>query len=223
MRYRDLEVQVRAGRVTGGADVADARAARDALADPRGHPRQVRVPARVAEPVLDHDQVAVAGSVVAGEDRRAHAGGGDERAVRDREVDPGVPATALARRPEAVPDRARHRPVEAHRGRRAGHVVRARARCAGWRSSRAPPARRRPGRRRAGSARRRIAWPARRRGRCRRVSSLGARAGTAARRRPSPGRPARSRAPRAGAGPVARARAGSGGRRCRRRSGRAAC
>ncbi len=30
----DLEVQVRARGVTGGADVADARAARDALAEP---------------------------------------------------------------------------------------------------------------------------------------------------------------------------------------------
>ena len=110
-----LEVQVGAGRVAGRAHVADPRAARHLLAHVGCDLRQVGVPGRVAEPVLDHHEVAVAAVVPAREDRGAHAGGAHTRAVRDREVDPrvGRPPARGAPKPSPIgPDTGRR---EAHR------------------------------------------------------------------------------------------------------------
>lgn len=111
-----LEVEVRPGRVAGRADVTDPRAAVDHLAggdDDRG---EVRVPAGVAEPVLDDDEVAVAAGVVAGEYHRADAPRTDRRPCRDGEVDAAVEVVAAVDT-EAVAHRTGDRAQEAHRAR----------------------------------------------------------------------------------------------------------
>ena len=72
----------------------------------------MRVPGGEAEPVLDHDEVAVAAGVPAGEDHHAPAGRLHARAAGHGEVDAGVPAAADVA--EAVAHWTPERPEEAH-------------------------------------------------------------------------------------------------------------
>src|SRR5215211_2701971 len=71
------------------------------------------VPRLIAEPVLDHDQVAVAARVPARERDAAHARRADRRAVGRGEVDAVVAAAAWVA--ETVADPAGDRPQEPHR------------------------------------------------------------------------------------------------------------
>ncbi len=75
------------------------------------------IPAGVAEPVLDDDEVAVATAVVAGEDHRADARRADRGPFRDGEVDAGVEVVAAVDA-KAVAHRAGDWAQEAHRARR---------------------------------------------------------------------------------------------------------
>jgi hypothetical protein len=110
----DLEVQVGTGRVAGRSDVADRHPAGDPLTDRGRDSGHVRVPALEAEPVLHHDQVAVAARVEPGEGDDADAASVNGRPLRLGEVEAGVP-TARGDPTEAVADRPRDGTEEAHR------------------------------------------------------------------------------------------------------------
>src|SRR2546421_1238577 len=114
-----LEVEVRPGRESGGADVADRLPAGDRLADRRGDRRHVGVPALEAQAMRDHDEVAVATGVEAREGDDTDTGRVDRCALRLGEVQARVPAPGW-NPAEAVPDGTGHRPEEPDRGARGG-------------------------------------------------------------------------------------------------------
>src|SRR5215217_4543676 len=85
----DLEVEVTAGRLAGGADVPDHLALLDVLTDRDRERRLMAVEGAESTAVVDHRGVAVAAVVPRREDDPG-AGRVDRRAARRAEVDAGV-------------------------------------------------------------------------------------------------------------------------------------
>src|SRR5258705_12965421 len=100
----NFEMKVRAGAVTGAADVADHVALGDLLAARDGDRALMAVGGRKVAAVVDHDEVAVSRLPTAVDDR-ARRRGLDRRAHSDSDVDP------LMHAPPAPAERARDRAV----------------------------------------------------------------------------------------------------------------